>query len=162
MKFDKLINLEAQTIKEFNEKQTEVTITKLLNDSYSHYDFEFTSGGTKDYGYLDQITGICEAKTRSYSSTKYNGGILIELAKFSNVLTCVASEKDVFFNINKTIKGFYLVKYTDKTFLFDLETLDTSNIIFKKCPKHTASDGFNGYITKAILLIPPEAAILTY
>lgn len=161
MKFKDYINSEAVTIMQFIDKQNNIKLNELKNESFSVYDFTFISAGTPSEYFTPQIEGICEAKTRNYKSTDFPSGCLIQLDKLTNVMKAVAKEKDIFSNINKTIKGFYLSKYKDRTFLFDLESITFGQIKYMKLPKYTAGSNTD-WIYKPVLVIPYEDSILSY
>ncbi|WP_431137481.1 hypothetical protein [Psychroserpens mesophilus] len=158
--FENYINIEAETINEFIKQHHPITLNEVKNDSFSRYDFTFYSAGTPNEHYTPVLDGICEVKTRKNSSTDYPEGIMIELDKLNAVAKAVADEKDEFHNINKTIKGFFLFKYVDKMMLFDIETITTDNLQFRKLPKQTATNN-NEWVTKAVLIIPYDDAVLT-
>lgn len=162
MEFTDYINIEEETINEFINQQPKIELNLLMNESFSVYDFTFVSAGTHNGLYTPILDGVCEAKTRNEASTSYPEGALLELTKLTGVCQEISKAKDEFLNLNKTIKGFYLVKYTDRTFLFDLDTLDLGQIEYRKLPKTTAKSRNMEWITKAIIIIPYEKAILTY
>jgi len=162
MNFEEHINKEGFTIKEFIDLNESISIKTIVNESYSRYDFVFYSAGTYNGYFIPQVEGITEVKTRSYDSDEFYGGVLIELDKITAILSEVARLKSDVNNVNKIIKGFYLVKYTDKTFLFDLEKVNLGLIEFKKCPKHTASNGYNGWISKPVIMLDPEESVIKY
>ncbi|WP_048330994.1 hypothetical protein [Bizionia psychrotolerans] len=161
MNFNEHINAEVKTINEFIIQNEPITINKVYNESFSTFDFTFFSAYTiSDYTYT--VDGVCEAKTRKNNSTDYPEGALMELHKFSEIANEVARLKDEFLNINRTIKGFYLIKYIDKTFLYDIESLNPTNLRFDKLPKSSSSDGNSGWVVKPYLILPYSDAILTY
>lgn len=162
MDFQQFINIEEVTIKEFIKSSPALSINEIKNESFSTFDFTFFSAGTHNGHYTPIIDGIAEAKTRRYSSEKYPTGALIELNKLTSIAIEVSKQKTEISNINKTIKGYYLMKYTDKTFLFDLETIDLGQIKFEKLPKRTANSRNIEWIYKAVIIIPYEKAILSY
>lgn len=155
MTFQDHINKESLTISNFITTQQEIKITNMKNDSFSTYDFEIQSGSTED----SYIKGVVEAKTRKYSSTKYSGGILLEVKKLSNILSEVSIKKKS--HRNEWWKGFYLVKYTDVTYLFDLESVNISTIQFKLCPVSSSSNGSTEWIDKPVVLLNPNDAVIT-
>jgi hypothetical protein len=160
--FKDYINIEEETIKKFIDVKEDITLNEIKNDSFSVYDFTFFSAGTYNEYFTKVIDGICEVKTRKTNHTNYPEGVILELKKLTSVLSEVALEKDNPDNINKTIKGYYLMEYLDKSFLFDLEQIDTKSIQFKKCPKYTANTSSPDFIYKPVVLIPFDQAILTY
>jgi len=162
MDFKNYINTEEATIAEFVAIHKPITLNGLMNESFSKFDFTFYSAGTPNQYYTPQVDGVCEVKTRNFNSTNFPEGTIIELDKLQGVLKEVSKQKSEFENINKTIKGFYLTKYLDKTFLFDLESIDFGQIEYMKLPKATASNGNNGYHTKAVFIIPYDKAVLSY
>jgi len=162
MNFKEYINTEATTINDFIIQNEPISLNELKNDSFSTYDFTFFSAGTPNEFYTPVVDGVCEVKTRSYNSSDYPTGALMELHKFSEIANEVARLKDEHININKTIKGFYLIKYIDRTFLYDIQLLNPTNLIFQKLPKSTASDGKKDWVMKPLLILPYEDAILTY
>lgn len=156
MNFKQHINIESQTIEDFIYSQEEIEITDLKNDSFSIYDFEFSSGATNCY--FPQ-KGIAEAKTRKYSSTSYGEGILLEIKKLANIMDVVSKKKKE--NINDNWKGYYLVKFTDVTFLFELDSVPLGKIEMILCPVSSSSDGRKEWVHKACVLLNPNDAILS-
>ncbi len=155
MNFKEHKNLEEITINDFINSQELISLEELKNQSFATYDFSFSSGATNNYF---PIMGAAEAKTRKYSSTKYDGGVLLEVKKLSAVLTQVGINKKK--NINENWKGFYLVKYTDRTFFFDLEQVNLKKIEMKLCPVSSSTDGSNEWIYKACVMLDPKEALI--
>lgn len=156
--FEQHINLEQETIINFCSTQEEIEINDIINDGFSTHDFTFTSGTTSN---PFKISGYCEAKTRSITSTYYDGGVLLELNKFNSVMTTIGQERSKPERINDTIKGYYLIKYKDFTYLFDLEQVELGNIKVILCPKSSSSNGNNEYHYKPVFFLNPIDAIVT-
>ena len=156
--FKEHINTEQNTIINFVESQENIEIDEILNDSYSTHDFTFISGNTHT---PFKIHGICEAKTRTITDNFYKGGVLLQLNKFNNVISTVSYERSKQERINDNIKGFYLIKYINVTYLFDLEKIDLGKIQVVICPKSSSSDGNNEYHYKPVLYLNPADAIVT-
>ncbi|MDP2686454.1 MAG: hypothetical protein Q8O62_04480 [Aequorivita sp.] len=155
MNFKQHINIESVTIEDFINSQNEINVTELKNDSFSTYDFEFTSGSTNNQ--FPQ-KGITEVKTRKYSSTKFEGGILLEIKKLANIMDVVTFKRKK--NINDNWRGYYLVKYTDVTFLFELDSVQLGNIKMILCPESSSKDGSKEWVYKACFLLNPDDAII--
>lgn len=162
MRFNDYIHNEQKTITEFINSSSNLVIRDIYNQSYSKFDFDFISAGTPNQYFTPEIEGVCEVKTRQYQSNKYPSGTLLELDKLQGITEEVARRKSDHSNINKNIKGYYLVSYTDIAFLFDLETIEVENIQFIKLPKTTASNGRKEYVFKAVLIIPFDKSIYSY
>lgn len=160
MNFKQYINRETKTIEELSDKNEDITLQRIKNEGFSPYDCIFTSASTENQWY--KLYGICEAKTRNIESDHYGEGVLLEVAKFNAIITEVCKFKNNFKNINKTIKPYYLIKYLDVTYLFDLEQVNFGPILFKRLPKTTSTDGVGGYTTRAIWLLDPKDAIYSY
>ncbi|WP_418513703.1 hypothetical protein [Corallibacter sp.] len=159
--FHHFFNKEEETIKEFERFNQDVTIDEIKNEGFNRYDCNFTSGYTQN-GLKRYVNGLCEVKTRQCSFEKYKrGGILIELDKLNAIMGCVAKEKNKEENMNKTIKGFYLSKYNDQSFLFDLESVNLQNIHYTVMPKVTATNE-KEYVHKAVIYLNHKEAIYTY
>jgi len=145
--FKEHINEELDTIKEFSGATSGTTqIRKVLNDSYSTYDFTFQSGGT---------TCICEVKTRDSYSYSYSTTIL-ELMKVQSMFNKVIEfQTDYSFMHFKPV---FLVKFKDGLFLIDMSSA-TSTLSIKKCPKNTANDGNNEWVDKPCMEYDLKQAI---
>lgn len=154
MKIDNYIKKEEITIKKFIESQPQITLNEIMNEGYSKFDFIFTSASTTSSLYAK---GLCEAKTRDITSTKFAGGVIMELTKFTSLMTHLSDYKDNY--PYEMWKAFYLMKYKDVTYLFDLEQVDLGSVIFKSAPKTTFNSG--GYIQKPFILLNKSQAILT-
>ncbi|OAB78773.1 hypothetical protein [Cochleicola gelatinilyticus] len=154
--FTEHINEETETIKQFLKTQNNIEIKEIKNEGYSRYDFDFISGTT---GNPFKIYGVCEAKTRNSNSNDYGDtGVLIELDKLNSICKEVTSKKEE--NINGDYRPYYLSKYNDVTYLFNLEKCQLGNIIFKRCPKTSSIDGNTEWIDKACFLLNPKDAII--
>ncbi|WP_067151064.1 hypothetical protein [Pseudotamlana agarivorans] len=156
MNFNDYINKETETITGFCQTNKEIEIEKIYNEGFSKFDFTFISGNTNT---PFKINGICEVKTRNVTSDYYAGGCLIQLDKYKSLIDIVSKCKNKEKNINKDIRAFYLVRYTDKDLLFDLNHTKMDAIKFENCPKHTASNGNNTYEFKPVFYIDPQQAI---
>lgn len=160
--FKGYINTELETINEFDSKIEPIKVYKIINDGYSPYDCMFVSAGTFNGYYKENLYGVCEVKTRDVSSITYLEGPMIEIQKLFSICEKVSQFRDELKHINKTINGFYLVKYTDKTYLFNLDRVNLGQVQYEKCPKNTAKNGNNNYKTKPVLYLKYEDAVLVY
>lgn len=158
MNFNQHINKETTTINNFFTSQSEITINKLLNEGFNCYDAVITSASTTS---SHKLYGIVEAKTRDINHDTHQGGVLIQLDKLNSVKQALNEAKSLEKNLNKTLKAYYLVKYNDFTFLFDLESVKYGKLYSKLLPKHTANDGSDDWIYKDVFLLQPEQAIIT-
>lgn len=164
--FQQHINTEGKTIYSFIDGEPTIRLEEIKNDSYSRYDFEFISGSTvpridgNGNRFKYSLNGICEVKTRNSSITDYDtDGILIELNKLTAVIHQTTLKQAE--NINLTYLPFYLSKYNDVTYLFNLMECDLGKIEFIRCPKTSSSNGNNEYIDKACVLLSPSDSIIT-
>ncbi len=157
--FKENINKETETINQFIESNKNIRLMNIQNEGYSRYDFSFYT--VKKYNNIElKQYGICEAKTRNISSTKYeNEGSLLELDKVTALALKIAELKNDRDNINRVIKPYFLCKFTDVILLFDLTNVDLGKIQYKLCPKHSSSDGNNEYVYKPVLMFKKEDAI---
>ncbi|KQC33411.1 hypothetical protein AAU57_08850 [Nonlabens sp. YIK11] len=164
--FQQHINAEGTTIYSFIEGQPSINLKEIQNDSYSRYDFEFVSGSTVPkinsdgtrFKYL--LNGLCEVKTRNSNIIDYQSeGILIELNKLTAVIRETTIKQAE--NINLIYQPFYLSKYNDVTYLFNLMDCDLGRIQIIRCPKTSSSNGNNEYVNKACVLLSPDDAIIT-
>lgn len=156
MDFNYYINNETTTINNFFNQTPNIKLNKIINEGYSPYDAVITSGTTNG-----NIYGIVEAKKRTISSTLYSEGVLLELNKLQRVQTELNKGKNNPNNVNKVLKSFYLVEYSDVTFLFDLQNVKLGNIINKKFPNYTAKTTDNKHIYKDVFFLDPKQAIIT-
>lgn len=160
--FKEYINTEAKTILEFGELNQPIRVYSIINDGFSPYDCLFVSAGTHNGYYIPKHYGVCEAKTRDVSSELYPEGAMLELKKLTGIVEKVSELKNEDKHINKTISAFYLVKYTDKTYLFNLDTVSLGHLNYVKCPKNTAKNGNNNFVTKPVFYLPYSEAVLVY
>lgn len=129
--FNDYINNELDTIREFTGiTKDNITLRKVINNSYSPYDFTYASGNT---------ICIAEVKTRNCSSTYYPDTIL-ELSKVNNIFTKIVEFKDK--HPNRQFKPVFIVKFTDGMYLIDMTNTPVT-MGFKWCDKNTAKDGNN-------------------
>ncbi|MFI8379609.1 hypothetical protein [Leeuwenhoekiella sp. NPDC079379] len=155
--FAQHINLESFTINEFFSNQPQIQLTEILNESYSRYDFEFLSGNTSS---PIKKTGLVEVKTRQKNYYDFgDSGVLIELDKYNALFKECQSRKMK--NINLQIQPFYLVRYPDVEFLFDLSQVEVNKPWWISCPVSSSSNGYNGYIDKACFFLPSSGATIT-
>jgi|GEM_PF-6074596 len=156
MTFEEHINTETETIEFFDLINEEITITEIKNEGFSRYDFEFSSGTTKS-----PLTkkGICEVKTRTKSKSNYGDGILIELDKLNSLFQILKQKKRE--NINDTTGAYYLSKFEDKTYLFDLGDCKFGNIHFISCPVSSSENGSSEWVYKPCFLLKEADAIMT-
>ena len=163
--FNQHINTEGITIQNFMDIQNDMKIEEIKNESYSRYDFEFISGTTVEkpdgtIGLRNTINGLCEVKTRNSNITDYQSkGILIELNKMAAVIHQTTIKQEEYCNLN--YQPFYLTKYNDVTYLFNLLKCEIGNIELIRCPKSSSSNGNNEYIDKGCVLLKPSDAVLT-
>lgn len=158
MKFNEHITKEALTITNFCTGQQEIKLNKLNNEGFSCYDAVITSASTITN---DVIYGMLEAKTRHIDSDTYDGGILLQLDKLASIKAVLNKAQTDPKNINKRLKAFYLTRYNDYTYLFDLDTVNYGKLITKLLPKNTASDGSTEWIYKDVFLLQPSDAVVT-
>lgn len=139
--FEYHINVESQTIKEFDEATgSKVKIRKLMNQGFSSYDFIFTLN--------EKIIYFTEVKTRAVYKDQYLTTIL-EKKKVNNI-NLLIKEAELVKITDMEIRPGFLVKFIDGLYFFDLETAPYETSI-KSCPKHSASGGNNNYVEKELL-----------
>jgi hypothetical protein len=155
MNFQQHINKETATINNFFTTKEDITLNKIVNEGYSSYDAVITSANTKEVLYA-----CVEAKTRGVNSTTYEGGAILELYKFNSLINILTSKRNLPENQNKTLKCFYLMQFNDKTFLFDLESVNLGNLKIIQLPKHSATDGSKEWINKPVFFLDYKDAIL--
>lgn len=146
------INKELDTIKDFDKHTSDkVKIRKILNDSFSTYDFTFS---------LDnKIIYLCEVKTRTVSSTRYSDTIL-EQGKVDRMNKEVQKAIDSQL-VDMVIRPAFLVSFTDGMWLFDMTRCKTTSSKLN-CPKSTAKTGnghHNRMVEKALVHFKIEDAI---
>lgn len=129
--FKRYIQKELTTIKEFESITPEyIKIRKIVNDSYSPYDFIFTV--------KDKTLYLCEVKTRDCNHNDYPDTIL-ELNKINDIMEEVKRLTSINNDPSRKIKAAFLVKFNDGMYLFDLtKSPFTVNITY--CPYSTAGD----------------------
>tara|TARA_R110000796_G_scaffold162344_1_gene279122 strand:- start:4616 stop:5098 length:483 start_codon:yes stop_codon:yes gene_type:complete len=144
MTYLELLTKEEILITQWCSHQPNIKLRELT-DRYCPYDF------TMNY---NTSIGLCEAKRRTVSYELYKDeGILIEFEKMSKILSIASEYKDDPKYKNYDFKPFYLTSFTDKTFLFQLDDLSSTEIKIKLLPHYTASDGRIEYIHKPILYL---------
>lgn len=156
MTFEEHINAETKTIEEFSILNPEIIIDEIKNESFSRYDFEFTSGSTSS-----AITkkGICEVKTRTKCKENYGSGVLIELDKLNALMKILQDRRTE--NINDNTGAYYLSKFQDITYLFDVQDCQFGQIHFIICPVSSSTDGSSEWVHKPCFLLNERDAILT-
>lgn len=142
MNFKEHINKETETIKTFElaVNPNHITVRKIMNESFSSYDFVFT--------YKERYIYFTEVKTRSVKDTQYPDTIL-EQMKIDKINEEI-KEANKIKKVNMEIRVGFLVQFTNGMYFFDLTRTETTTSI-KRCPKHTASNGNNNYVDKKLV-----------
>ncbi len=155
--FKNYINRETNTIIEFIDGEDTIRLGKLQNEGYSVYDCSIISGCTLPSGRVMETQGIVEVKTRNVNSDEYED-VALELSKVTSMSKKLCELKDK--HPNMVINQYFLCRFLDKTYLWDISDVNLGKIKYKKCPKQTGIDGNNGYIYKPLVMFQYEDAII--
>ena len=156
--FQEHINKEEGTIKEFVANVPNMEIRNIMNEGYCRYDFSFKMTHPTIPNKL--MNGLCEVKTRTIASDKYEGGAMLELDKVTSIAMKVAEIKNDPRYSHIDLRVFFLCKYTDKTLLWDLSKVNLGNIKMVNCPKSSSFDGSREYMIKPVLNFALEDATI--
>jgi hypothetical protein len=151
--YKNLLQQETKFIRKWCSTTEGVKLRKLTS-RYEYYDF------TMEY---ESSIGLVEAKLRhlSYENIK-EGGIILEVEKWSKILSKTAKLKDDPKYKHMNFQPYYLISFIDKTFLFQLDDLTNIRTSIELLPNHTAIDTKNKYIFKPVVyLFEEDAKIIT-